>query len=325
MSNTLLKDMNQRLRTFKKLVADRRLYGASFFYVSFIPLVIGLITQFVTQILPRRQSPVFFLPYVVGYFLVIVFSAIPAKNVSAAKKFFAFHPIGFLSTLALLFLSSISIYFTFIFNPENRLMGLFVNLAVFIFAQVGFIFSVLNIAVIGQRVSLRNSVKLKDDFFKEGRERWEKELGGFPNLNKILENLDEGKYLAGLFERGSFDLVVLWSSNIIANIVDTATDVIIRRFPDKERLFRISKVNKAGETYVNSERYPVQLSNLGFSFQKGNEDEKEKFNLEILWQTRNDIAHRNEKPTFFETIETLQVMVSFTNDVPKLLLSQMEI
>jgi len=317
--------MNQKLKTFTKVVGDKRLYEAGFFYVSFIPLVTGLITQFITQILPSRQSLVSFIPYVIAYFLIIAVSAIPAKNVSPAKKPFEFHPIGFKSTLALLFSSAISIYFTFVFNPENKPIGLIVNLVIFAFAQIAFAFSILNIAVIGQRVSLRNSVELRDDFFSKREERWKKELAGFPNLDSLVENLDQGKYIARLFEHGSFDLAILWACNIMGNIVNTATGAIIDKFPVKEELFRRKKVDRAGGTYIDFERCPVQLMNLGFSTQKRSEQDGEKFNLEILWQTRNDIAHRNEKPSFFRTIETLRVLVSFTNDMPKLLLSQMEI
>jgi hypothetical protein len=222
-------------------------------------------------------------------------------------------------------LSAISIYFTFIFNPENKLIGLVLNLATFVFAQIAFVFSILNIIVIGQRVSLRNNVKLKDDFFDKGKERWEKELAGFPNLDGILENLNQGKYIAGLFERGSFDLTILWACNIMGNIVNTATDAIIDKFPVREELFRRKKVDRAGGIHIDFERYPIQLVNLGFFPQKRSEQDGENFNLEILWQTRNDIAHRNEKPSFFMTIETLRVLVSFTNEMPKLLASQMEV
>jgi hypothetical protein len=69
----------------------------------------------------------------------------------------------------------------------------------------------------------------------------------------------------------------------------------------------------------------VQLLNLGFSTQTIKDCEGKKFNLEVLWQTRNDIAHRNEVPTFFMTIETLKVLVVFTKEIPKLLLSQLEL
>jgi hypothetical protein len=316
--------MTRFLDKVKEIVVDRRLYGIGFFSVSLIPLFLGLGTQFITQILFSKLLPLAFIPYILGYIFLVIVSGIPAKNAFPRKRYRAFHPLGYKTTLTLLFLSAISTYFAYIFSPENILQGLILNNAIFAFAQIAFHFSILNIAVIGQRRSLQKSAQLEDDFFKKARSKWEKELEGFPNLEKMLESLDEGKYIAEFFDHGSFDLIILWSCSIMGNIVNTATDAIISKFPDKQEFFRKKKFDGKGAPYFDFERCPVQLLNLGFSIQTISGGAGEKFNLEILWETRNNIAHRNESPTFFVTIETLKVLVSFTSEMPRLLLSQLD-
>jgi hypothetical protein len=259
-----------------------------------------------------------FILYVIVFVLVVVVSGALAKNAFPRKRYQSFHPLGFKSGLSMLFLSVISIYFSFIFVPENVRLGIVLNITIFVYAEITFHFSIMNMAVIGQRRSLRYSINLKGDFFRQSRKKWEDELKGYPNSKQLLESLDEGNYITEFFDQGSFDIAVLWSCSLISNAVNTVTETIIAKYPEKESLFRKKKINDKGDTYVEFERTPVQLENLGFSAQTITNRNGEKFNLQVLWQIRNDIAHRNELPTFFVTIEALRFLVTFANELPNI-------
>lgn len=234
------------------------------------------------------------------------------------KKWEEFHPLGFKSCVAMIFLSSISIFFSFIFKQGEPLLYLVLDSITFVFAEIALTYSIVNIVVIGHRASIIDNIKIKEKYFAKAIEKWKLELSDFPQIEKIIENLNGGKYVTQFFERGSFDLVILWSCSIMSNIVNLTTEPIIAKFPEKEKLFRQTKVTRSHETYIDFERCPVQLSNLGFNSCRNN-----KFNLNDLWETRNNIAHRTIKPSFSETIETLKVLVAFTDDLPQLLKAQL--
>lgn len=300
---------------------DRRLYGSSFF-TALIPLIGGLFVQFVTQIVFTRIHPIIFVPYLIGYFFVILICAFATKNAFSEKRIKAFHPMGYVSAIILLFVSIISTYFPFVFHIEDVLLSLIIYWSIFGFAQIGFHLALLNMVVVRQRKSILQNIQLTENFFKKASENWKNELSSFTNLEKMVQTLEEGEYISNLFEQGYFDLVVLWSCNVIGNIIDDATSFLIAEYPEKQKLFRKMKKGRNGREYFDSERYPVQLNNLGFSIKTINKSE-EKFNLEILWDKRNDIAHRNDFPTFFITIETLKTIVKFSNTMPKLLLEHL--
>ncbi len=173
--------------------------------------------------------------------------------------------------------------------------------------------AILQITVLGQRVSLRRSVPLTDDFFKKQKEEWRNNLQGFPNLDEILRSLDDGQYIAGLFEKGSFNLAVLWSCSTIEKIIDSTADGIISITPEKTSLFR--KQNGLPQ------HYPSQLKILGYSLKIEKQDNSEQMNIFTLWELRNKIAHDNYKPTFSETYCALTILVSVVHEFPKTLQS----
>jgi len=179
---------------------------------------------------------------------------------------------------------------------------------VFSLSENAFVISIIMIVVSGQRASLRKSIGLNDDFFEKEKRTWENQLDGFPNLDRILENLDEGRLIASLFDKGFFNLVVLWSCNVMEEVVDATAKGVISKCPEKRQLFK----TETGHGLP----YPTQLKNLGYRSYQSNEE----FNIDRLWnRLRNKIAHHNYRPSFDETNKALQVIVSFVKEMPTIL------
>jgi hypothetical protein len=302
----------------RQVIFDKRLYGKRFLFVTMLPLLLALIVQLTVEILTSSTPWVFYIPYLFVTVFVVLISAFLSKNQN--RKNTEFLPMGYITIIASIFMSGISIYFSFIFRPENPLFSVIINTVIMVFAQAFMAYSLLNLFVIGSRSSVLYSIDVKTEIIKKSVEKWEKELN-IPNSTKIISHLEECKYLIDLFEKGFFNLTVVWSCNIIGNVMDDATEVIISECPEKLRLFRIKKIDKIGNEFLTTERYPVQLTNIGFNVQRNSKE----FNLEMLWHIRNDIAHRNSKPTFFQTIETLKVLMAFLDEGPKLLNEQYQI
>jgi hypothetical protein len=300
---------------FRQTVLDRRLYGPKFVSTTLFPLITVLLVQFFVEFFLSNQFPVQYIIYCVVLFFLVIISAFFSKNMLG--KIEEFNPIGSKSSLALVFLSSISIFFSFTFKQGDALNYMIIDGIVFASAQVTLTYGIVNIVVIGHRASVIDKMNLKNNFFKKAAERWKIEINDLPEIEKILENLNQGKYVTQFYERGSFDLVILWSCSMMSNIINSATEPIIAKFPEKKMLFRQLRVNKAYEEFIDFERCPIQLSHLGL------DSTNSKFNLQNIWKVRNDIAHRNIKPTFSQTIETLEVLVTFTNDMPKLVKAQL--
>lgn len=287
-------------------VFDWRLYGRTFLLRSLPFLVIGLLIQSYVIFVLNRQVLSFYVPLAFGLILIC---ALGAKNVSRE-----FRPIGYYLGLLFLFASLLAETSTFLIRVENSLYGAFQILLVFFISIAAFTISITHIAVWGQRVSLRDSARLTDDFFKKQKEKWENELTGFPNLNKILDGLDNGRFVADLFDSGSFNLVVLWSCNVMEKIIDAAAEGIISKEPAKRRLFK--------KEDGSSERYPLQLKNLGYDIELENGNGDDQLSIEALWhKIRNDVAHRNYRPMFYETYGALTILVSFMERMPKTLQS----
>lgn len=287
-------------------IFDWRLYGRTFLLRSLPFLVIGFLIQSYLVFVLNRQVLAFFAPFV---FVLILVCALGAKNVSRE-----FRPIGYYLGLLFLIASLLAETSAFLIRVENSLYGAFQILLVFSISIAAFVISTTHIAVWGQRVSLRESARLTDDFFKKKKEKWKNELAGFPNLNNILEGLDNGRFVADLFDSGSFNLVVLWSCNVMEKIIDAAAEGIISKEPPKRRLFK--------KEDGSSERYPLQLKNLGYDTDPENRNRDDQISIEALWhKIRNDVAHRNYRPTFFETYGALTILVSFMERMPKTLQS----
>jgi hypothetical protein len=307
--------MKSEPKTIRQVIIDKRLYGKRFFTIVVLPLILALIVQFVIEILLSSTPWLFYVPYLLVVVFVIFISAFLSKNHN--KKRAEFLPMSYITIISAIFMSAISIYFSFIFSTENPLFAAIINSVIFVFAQTFLAFSLLNLFVIGSRSSVLYYMNVKSEIFEKKLEKWKEELN-FPNTTKITSHLEECRYIIDLFEKGFFNLAVLWSCNIIGNIMDDTAEIIIDKYPEKTALFRVKKVNKAGQEFLTTERYPVQLANIGFYLQKNTKE----FNLDMLWQIRNDIAHRNIKPTFFQTTETLEVLMTFLDEGPKLLNKQ---
>jgi hypothetical protein len=245
--------------------------------------------------------------YVPTAFGLILISALGAKNFSKE-----FHCIGYHLGLLFLFTSVLAETSTFLLHVENSLYGAFQIIVVFSISTIAFVISTVHITVWGQRVSLRDSVGLTDDFFSKQKKIWKDELNGFPNSKKIIDSLDDGRFVASLFDSGFFNLTVLWSCNVMEKIIDAAADGIISKNPKKADLFK----TKDGR----SQNYPRQLKNLGYKYCQENDNESKSLDVDTLWNVlRNKIAHRNYKPTFHETYGTLRILVLFMKEMPRIL------
>jgi hypothetical protein len=245
--------------------------------------------------------------YVPLYFGIILLSGLIAKNFGRE-----FHAMSYWLGLLFLPVSVLAETLAFVIRVENTLFGFLQILLILSISNVALVTSTLHIIIYGERASLRENIRLTDDFFGKQKKIWKDELDGFPNLNNILDNLDDGRFVASLFDRGSFNLAVLWSCNLMEKIIDTAAEGIISKNPPRRPLF---KKEDGGP-----QRYPLQLRNLGYEPRPEAGSKNEQIDIETLWhKIRNDVAHRNYKPTFHETYGALRILVSFTEEMPRVL------
>ena len=282
-------------------VFDRNLYGPSFWLYSFPFLLVVLWIQY--YVYYPHSTPLFGL-YTVFIVTLVFLSSLMTKNFRKD-----FHVMRHWMASLFLFAGLLSFPFAYVGRFEETMMGLLQRILALSISELCLLFSLIHIVVIGQRTSLRNSIGLSDNLFSEKRSRWESELGGFPNLGRIVEPFDEGRFLVGLFDAGYFNLTILWSCNIMEKIIDRMIEGIVQRNCSKRPVF----IEESGRL-----SYPRKLRNLGFEYsQRG--DSKQEFDLELLWyRIRNRIAHHNYRPTFRETRETAKILVSFLEDMPKI-------
>jgi len=275
-------------------IIDRNLYGRSFFTKSFLYLVIGVIVQYYTFYLLTPQWLIIYIFFYIGLLLI---SGAFAKNVKRE-----FHPMGWWLAYLMFLTSFISKAFAIIAPFENTILGFMERLLIVAISEPAFLISIITIAVFGQRISLRKNIGLDDNLFDKEKNRWKREAKGFPNLDEILAGLSGGRFIAGLFDKGLFNLTILWSCNVMEEVIDAIADGIIDRNPDKRTMFR----KKSGSRLY----YPLQLKNLEYDFHQ---------RCHALWDIRNKIAHRNYKPSFEETSEAMMILVLFTKDTPTIL------
>jgi hypothetical protein len=292
------------VKTILHTILDRRLYGRTFCLNCLPFLAFGISFQSAIIFALNRQMLALYLPTAIG---VVLFSALGAKN--TAREFYC---IGYYLGLLFLFASVLAETLTFLIQVQNSLFGTFQIVAVFSISTVAFVISTVHIAVWGQRVSLRVSAGLTDDFFRKKKKKWENELDEFPNAKGILEAMDGGRFIANLFDRGSFNLVVLWSCNVMEEIIDAIADSIILVNPEKTELFKTKDGRRLN--------YPRQLKNFGWILSAGKDLNNDSLNEDRLWNAlRNNIAHHNHKPTFPETYGALTILTSFMDTTPKTL------
>jgi hypothetical protein len=287
-------------------ILDKRLYGFSFLLSSGTPLAVGFVIEVLIEYALNRQTLLFYVPLFIALVLV---SGLGSKNYGHEVPNMG-HFRGFLFLIA----SVLAATTPFLLKFPDDLNGLFQFLLIFAISTLALTIAIVEVTIFGQRVSLRNSIRLTDDFFKKQKKVWEKELEGFPNSEKIINCLDDGKFVAGLFDRGSFNLAILWSCNVMEEIIDAAADGIIQKDPLKKPSF---KKEKGG-----SQRYPLQLKNLNYVHHQRMGRRNEQISIDDLWdKVRNKVAHHNYKPTFNETYGALIILVSFIQDMPKTLLA----
>jgi len=245
---------------------------------------------------------IFVIIYALVYIGLILMSGLFAKNFKGD-----FYLTEWWIAFLLFFMSIISMLFA-LTSLEGTILGLIQFIILFSLSQVSFVFSVIILTVFGQRASLREKIGLTHDFFEKEKRKLKNMLLGFSSLDRIIEVLDEGQFIVDLFDKGFFNLSVLWSCNVMERVIDAIVDEIISRAPESRSLFR----KESGRRLP----YPKQLRNLGYRFYQ----DKKKFNLDTLWhKVRVKIAHYNYRPTFKETNETLKILVSFTKEIPIIL------
>jgi hypothetical protein len=294
-----------RLKTMVDAIRDKNLYGRGFLYHSVYYLAFGLFVQCLIHFLLNPQLLIIYVPLYIGLILI---TAIFTKNL------LEFHPMP--PILAYLFLSTSALSKAFAYvAPFPNVYPFFPpdaqRFAVIFVSEGALLASLVTIVVLGQRISLRNSVGLTDKFFDKEKDRWKSEVNEFPNFDMILESLNDGRFVPGLFDEGFFNLTILWSCNVMEKVVDTIIEGIVSKVPEKEVLFKTEEGRR--------QRYSLKLKKLDYKFIL-NHQKDNTFNVNILWhEVRNDIAHRNYKPTFYETNETLKILISFVRETPTIL------
>lgn len=287
-------------------IFDKRLYGTNFFLLSgpFLGLGFGIEITIISQIRPEML-----LLYFPIFIVVVLMTGLESKNFTREVN-----NIGRVRGVLFLLASVIAVITPFLIGTQNDFYGLFRFSITFLISTVALIFAIFEITIYGQRASLRSSLQLTKGFIKDKKEAWKGQLENFPNSEKIINNIDECQFILGLFDRGAFDLTILWVCNIMEKVIDTATDQIISKDPEKAILFRREDNHRLS--------YPKQLQNLGFNPNLSNQRKDEQKTLEELWhEIRNRIAHHNVKPTFQETAGAINLFISFMNEIPQVLLS----
>jgi hypothetical protein len=287
-------------------VLDRRLYGPSFFLFSGPPLGLGFVMEVsIYRVLNQQWLAV----YVPLFVMMVLISGLGSKNLSRRQEV---SNMGYFRGFLFLIASVLAAAFPFLIRFQSDLNGLFQFVLTFALSTVALTMAIVEVTIFGQRISLRNNIGLNIELFKKQKKVWENNLEGFPHSEKIISNLEDGRFVPEFFDRGSFSLAVLWSCNVMEEIIDAAANGIIEKDPTKKLLF---KNEKGGPL-----RYPLQLKNLNYVHRQKTARINEQMDVNDLWDdVRNRIAHHKYKPTFDETYGALIIFVSFMEQFPKTL------
>jgi len=285
-------------------IFDKRLYGFSFFWRTGPFLGLGFVTQVLIYLVLNRLMLYIYIPL---FIMLILTSGLGSKNFRREV-----HNMGYFRGFLFLLASVLASTLPFTLRLENTWYGLYQFHLTFAISNLTLVIAIVEVTIWGQRVSLRKNMRLNDDFFEKQKKVWEKNLEGFPNFKKIISNIDDGRFVAALFDRGSFNLVVLWSCNVMEKITDAVAEGITSKNPKNVTLFEKEDGRR--------ERYPEQLKNLGYKLNAKDGNDTKQMTLEFLWhELRNDVAHRNYKPTFEETSGALNILVNFMEKMPETL------
>jgi len=295
---------HSKLQGILLTVFDKRLYGLQFFLISGPPLAVGLAIE--VSIYYALKSPLL-LSYVFVFLALVLICGIGSKNFGREREV---PNMGYFRSFLFLIVSVLAVTFPFLAHFSNNLYGFFDFLLTYTISVLALTVAVVEVTILGQRTSLRKSIHLDVEFFKKQRAIWEERLQSFPNSEKILDRIDDSKYVSDFFDRGSFNLAILWSCSIMEEIIDATTKRIIKRDPTKEPLFRKEK----GER----QPYPLQLRNLNFIYHPKSTRKSEEMSIDDLWvKERPQIAHHEHRPSFDETFGALAIFVSFIEEFPK--------
>jgi hypothetical protein len=287
------------------VIFDRRLYGRGFVWKSAFFLGFALIVPSYTLYLFYWPS---LITYVLVFLIYFLISGLFSKNLGRRE----FPVMPFWLSFLFLMISILAFAFFFIARVENTVYGIFQSILLFALPMLALLISVPEITILGQRYSLRMNIGLTDSFIDTQSEIWKRELGGFPNSENIVKVLDAGRYVANLFDRGSFNLAILWSCNVMEEIIDAAADGIIQKDASKRELFR------TGTGFPK--RYPLQLKSFNYVHRQKSCRKNEQMTVDDLWdKVRNPIAHHHYIPTFDETYGALIIFVSFVEGFAKTL------
>jgi hypothetical protein len=292
-------------REFRQAIFDRRLYGLRFLLFTVPFLVVGFGVQFLIEYQLNKPMLLIYFPAVV---VLVLITGLGTKNFKREIS-----NMGSFRSFLFLLASFLAALTPFLLTTSNDIFSQFKFLLVFVISNIALLIAIVEITINGQRESLRSSLHLTEDYVKNRIKEWKKQLQQDPNFEKIIQNVEEAKFVPNLFDRGSFNLAILWSCGIMEKIVEIVAEDTVSRYPDKKYFFR--DVDKRLG-------YPKQLKNLGFRPNLLPKRQDESLDLEKLWHSiRNDIVHRNYKPTFQETAGTIKILIEFLDQMPQVLIS----
>jgi hypothetical protein len=250
---------------------------------------------------------------------VVVFASLCAKNcvrLIVKINWLTEIPETPIYVLYLLQMTSLLAFgFSLMATYTNMLFGSFMAIFVPVIAMVAIYVSVVITSLKCQRVSLRTSIGLSDNFIDAQKKKWKTTLNSFPHCDELIKELDSAHYSCTLFDRGAFNLTVLWSCNVMEKIIDTSINGITEQNPNMEQNFK----KNDGRW---SDSYSKKLKNFGYVHKQRMCRKSEQRTIEKLWHDiRIKIAHKTKLPSFDETYGTLAIFVAFIEEFPKTLLA----
>lgn len=290
-------------------IFDRRLYGRSFFVNSVPFLVVIFALQIMIYFL--LNSPMLYI-HVPLFVTLLIVSGFGSKNMSPRAHKREIHSMGPIRVFLFTLISIMASVAPFIVSqPSDPWLATAQYPVLYGLSTLALTMAVVEITLYGERISLRMSLELTDDFFKNQKEIWAEILADFPNSDNIVNCLDGVSAVTASFDHGSFGLALLLSFAVMEQILDEVAEGVISREPKKGWIFRHKKNFR--KSFVD------QIENLGFHPDLRKIQEDEKIPLKELYLVRNDFVHRSILPTFQQTFGVMATLKSFVEDMPGIL------
>jgi hypothetical protein len=304
----LEKPKKQRTRRELLLaILDRRLYGRSFFGNS-VPFLIVIFAIQMTIYISLNSWMLYL--YTPLFFMLVFVSGFGSKNMSSRKR--ETHSMGQFRIFLFSFISVMASAAPFtISQPSDPVLATGQYLLLYGISTLALTLAVTEITIYGQRLSLRRSMRLTADFFKNQKKAWAEKLVGFPNSDNIVKCIDGTSAVTEAFDHGSFGLALLWSWAVMERTLEAVAEGAISRDPTKREIFRHK--NDYPRTAID------QLENLGFDPDLSQVRDDEKKSLKDLYSARNDFAHRSVLPSFQQTFRAMATLKSFVEEMPEIL------